>query len=142
MGAQSPKQPHEVDEGQPVLRPGDIYSIPLDHPVIVISREELNRGDYVLVVPVTSGKFESRKDLENCVPFSPGEFGFEKHCVAQAEMVSWLFKTDLDLEHGRMGRLTDEALGEVVEAVGYVMGAKCRLNPPEKTEAQSPAAMG
>ena len=46
------------------------------HPVIVVSREELNRGHYALVVVCTSARFATRSKLANCVPFQAGEFGF------------------------------------------------------------------
>lgn len=42
------------------------------HPVIIVSRENLNRGRYALVVVCTSARFSVRKDLPNCVPFRAG----------------------------------------------------------------------
>jgi mRNA-degrading endonuclease toxin of MazEF toxin-antitoxin module len=56
-----------------MIRPGEIYMADFGpagpHPVIVISRESLNRGRYALVVPCTSSPFEARSKLNNCVPF-------------------------------------------------------------------------
>jgi mRNA-degrading endonuclease toxin of MazEF toxin-antitoxin module len=46
------------------------------HPVIVVSREELNRGRYALAVVCTSARFAVRGKLSNCVPFQAGDFGF------------------------------------------------------------------
>jgi mRNA-degrading endonuclease toxin of MazEF toxin-antitoxin module len=38
-------------------------------PVIVVSREELNRGRYALAVVCTSARFAVRSKLSNCPPF-------------------------------------------------------------------------
>lgn len=46
------------------------------HPVIVVSREDLNRGHYALVVVCTSFSFPVRSRLPSCVPFWAGKFGF------------------------------------------------------------------
>ncbi len=71
-----------------MIRPGEIYMADFGpagpHPVIVTSRETLNRGHYALVVPCTSSRFAVRSTLANCVPFHAGEFGFTADCVAEA----------------------------------------------------------
>jgi mRNA-degrading endonuclease toxin of MazEF toxin-antitoxin module len=48
------------------------------HPVIVVSREALNRGRYVLAVMITSARFSVRSTLPHCVPIRAGEFGLTK----------------------------------------------------------------
>src|SRR5207249_4455534 len=96
-------------------------------PVIIISREELNRGDYVVAIPLTSARIEERESLGNCVRLRAGEFGLTKDCVAQAEMISFLPKSDLDQMIGPVGRLDRETLQEVIAAVGYVFNADCVL---------------
>ena len=79
-----------------MIRPGEIYLADFaeagPHPVIVVSREELNRGHYALVVVCTSARFAVRSQLPNCVPFRAGAFGFTTDCVAQCEN---LFSIDL-----------------------------------------------
>jgi mRNA-degrading endonuclease toxin of MazEF toxin-antitoxin module len=59
-----------------MIRQGDIYAYtdPLipPHPVVVVSREELNRGDRVLAAIVTSAKFAVRAALPNCVAVKAG----------------------------------------------------------------------
>ena len=84
-----------VGTGKPLLitpKPGQIYYADIgadeNHRVVVVSREQLNRGKYVVVVPVTSEGFAVRANLPNCVPFSAGQFGFDKNCVAQAEQIA------------------------------------------------------
>lgn len=94
-------------------------------PVVVVSREEMNRGAYVVVVPFTSAKMGSRRKLANCIPFRAGQFGLTKDCVAQAEAVAQVRKVSIDLSSGALGRLDDEAMRDVIRAVGYVMASEC-----------------
>lgn len=53
------------------LNPGEIYYADYggdpDHRVIVVSREDLNRGSYVIVVPLTSIKVVTRLNLPGYV---------------------------------------------------------------------------
>jgi len=132
MGSKGAKESRQMDGGESVLtfQPGDVYIahlIPKDRPVIIISREELNRGDYVVAIPLTSARIEERESLGNCVRLRAGEFGLTKDCVAQAEMISFLPKSDLDQMIGPVGRLDRETLQEVIAAVGYVFNADCVL---------------
>jgi mRNA-degrading endonuclease toxin of MazEF toxin-antitoxin module len=95
------------------------------HPVIVLSREELNRGRYALVVVCTSARFAFRGKLPNCVPFQAGDFGFTAACVAQCENLLSIDKAQLDLADGPRGVLDDAALRQVIKAIGYVMESDC-----------------
>jgi mRNA-degrading endonuclease toxin of MazEF toxin-antitoxin module len=62
-----------------MIRPGEIFLADFEemepHPVVVVSREELNRGNWVVAVLITSKRFEERSKQPNCVPFRAGEFG-------------------------------------------------------------------
>ncbi len=111
------------------MGPGEIYSADFPeagpHPVIVVSREDLNRGYYALVVVCTSARFAVRRDLPSCVPFQAGQFGFTVSCVAQCENVLSIEKRQLDLDAGPIGVLDDVALREVVKAIGYVIESDC-----------------
>lgn len=73
------------------MEPGEIYLADFPeagpHPVFVVSREELNRGHYALVVVCTSARFAVRSQLASCVPFHAGQFGFAADCVAQCENI-------------------------------------------------------
>jgi mRNA-degrading endonuclease toxin of MazEF toxin-antitoxin module len=95
------------------------------HPVIVISRESLNRGSYVLVVPCTSSRFAVRSKLASCVPFLAGEFGFTVDCVAQCENMLSIDLMQLDLQAGPRGVVDDKRLRDVVKAIGYVIESDC-----------------
>jgi mRNA-degrading endonuclease toxin of MazEF toxin-antitoxin module len=95
------------------------------HPVIVVSREELNRGRYALVVVCTSARFAVRSKLPNCVPFRAGQFGFTADCVAQCENQLSIDKAQIDLMGGPIGMLDDLALRDVVKAIGHVIESDC-----------------
>jgi len=111
-----------------VIRPGEIYMADFPqaglHPVIVISREELNRGHYAVVVVCTSARFALRSTLPNCVPFKAGRFGFTAECVAQCENVLSLEKSQMDLANP-IGVLDDAAMRDVIRAIGYVFDSDC-----------------
>ncbi|MCH7812890.1 MAG: hypothetical protein IID40_02600, partial [Planctomycetes bacterium] len=101
--------------------PGEIYKafIPGIHYVIIVSREKLNRGKYVLVVPVTSQDYAFRSTLPNCVPFRRGEFCFTDDCVAQAENTTLLEQgEDIDFAAGCQGELDGEAMTKIIHAIG------------------------
>jgi mRNA-degrading endonuclease toxin of MazEF toxin-antitoxin module len=112
------------------MEPGEIYLADFPeagpHPVIVVSREELNRGDYALVVVCTSARFAVRSQLASCVPFRAGRFGFTTDCVAQCENILSIEKRRLDrAAAGRIGVLDEMAWRDVVKAIGYVVGSDC-----------------
>lgn len=112
-----------------MIEPGEVYIADFPeagpHPVIVVSRESLNRGRYALVVVCTSSRFEVRSQLPSCVPFRAGQFGFTTNCVAQCENILSIDKAQLDTSAGPIGVLDAMALREVIKAVGYVIGSDC-----------------
>jgi mRNA-degrading endonuclease toxin of MazEF toxin-antitoxin module len=111
------------------MEPGEIYTADFGgagpHPVIVVSRGELNRGNYALVVVCTSARFAVRSTLPNCVPFRAGEFGFTADCVAQCENMLSIDKAQIDLTVGPTGVLDDAALRDVIKAIGNVIESDC-----------------
>ncbi len=111
-------------------RAGEIYwwdaGDELDRrPAAVVSPQELNRGNNVVIVPFTSRKFSVRSTLPNCVSFRAGTFGLDKDCVAQAENITVAGTTELDLERGPLGVVDGEAMRNLVRAIGYVISAEC-----------------
>jgi mRNA-degrading endonuclease toxin of MazEF toxin-antitoxin module len=109
------------------MEPGEVYLADLaeagPHPVIVVSREDLNRGHYAVVVVCTSARFAVRSRLPNCVPFRASQFGFTIDCVAQCENVLSIDKAQLD--DGPIGKLDERALRDVIKAIGYVIESDC-----------------
>jgi mRNA-degrading endonuclease toxin of MazEF toxin-antitoxin module len=112
-----------------MIKPGEIYLADFPqagrHPVIIVSREDLNRGNYALAVVCTSARVTVRRTLPNCVPFQAGHFGFTTDCVAQCENILSIEKAQIDLASGPVGVLDDIALRDVIQAIGYVMDSDC-----------------
>jgi len=115
-----------------MINPGEVYSADLDaagpRPIIVVSREELNRGNYLLAVPCTSRRFALRKNLPNCVPFLAGQFGFTADCVAQCELLTPVRIADVHVAAGPLGVLDEPALRSVIKAIGHVVDSDCEPN--------------
>jgi mRNA-degrading endonuclease toxin of MazEF toxin-antitoxin module len=111
------------------MEPGEIYNADFPeagpHPVIVVSREDLNRGYYAMVVVCTSSRFALRSQLPNCVPFKAGQFGFMTNCVAQCENILSIDKKQLDVNAGPIGVLDESSLRDIVKAIGYVLQSDC-----------------
>lgn len=112
-----------------MVSPGEIYWANLPEaarrPVVIVSRSSLNRGNQVLVIPLTTAKLELRRHLPNCVPFAVGEFGLPKACVAQAEKLTTLNLVDMDLNDAQIGQLDEQRLRDLIRAVGHVLDADC-----------------
>jgi mRNA-degrading endonuclease toxin of MazEF toxin-antitoxin module len=111
-----------------MIRQGEVYLAATEsgnRPVIIVSRAELNRGRWVVAVPVTSAHFDTRSALPHCVPFETGEFGLTKDCVAQAEAITYIASSDLDLDAGAIGSLGEIRLRDLIKAAGNMMGSNC-----------------
>jgi mRNA-degrading endonuclease toxin of MazEF toxin-antitoxin module len=111
-----------------MIRPGEIYLVDTDagkRPAVVVSREELNRGRWVVAVLITSTHFAVRSALPHCVPFRAGEFGLTRDCVAQAETITFLDSSDLDLDAGPIGVLDERRIRDLIRAIGNLMGSEC-----------------
>lgn len=109
-----------------MIKPGEIYWASLDvgrHKVLVVSREDLNRGDKILVALITSQKFAPRSQLPNCVPLYAGTFGMTTNCVVQCENVFPAFVSDLDASPDAV--LDETTLRDVIRAIGNVLDADC-----------------
>jgi mRNA-degrading endonuclease toxin of MazEF toxin-antitoxin module len=109
--------------------PGDVLlratkSTELDEArrVIVVSASKLNRGDYVVVVPVTSSEFERRRHISNNVPFEANPPLFNRDCVAQAEGISVIKKIYL---RDKVGQISDEQMRDVIRAIAEVIDSEC-----------------
>ncbi len=89
-------------------------------PVVVVSRNALNRGSVVTVVPFTSSGLLVRRKLPNYVLFRAGEFGLPRDCVAQCEAIGQIEVALLD-----PGTLDDPAMRSVINAIGNVLDADC-----------------
>ncbi len=93
------------------------------HPVIVLSREPLNRGRDYLAVFCTSAHFDARRKLPNCIPFRAGRFGFSVDCVAQCDNILTVDRSILD--GGPIGVLDELTMRMIIKAIGYVIESDC-----------------
>ncbi len=89
-----------------------------ERPAIVASRDELNRGTLILVVPCTSQEAELRAAFPNHVLIQSGTGGLTKDTVAQAQLVqpahvSWFLR--------RLGAVDGDTLSEVLAAIAWVI---------------------
>jgi mRNA-degrading endonuclease toxin of MazEF toxin-antitoxin module len=125
------------------VRPGEIY-LAFDgaggrRAFVVVSREELNRGAYVLAVPFTSRKLDVRRGLPNCVYVPGGSVaGLPDDCVAQAEALTLLRKIDLVQPVRTIGTLGATTMAALIAAVGYVLESECVHGPPAATGPAAP----
>lgn len=114
------------------MRQGQVYWWIADdgkrRPAVVVSREELNTGDYVSVVPFTTRDISVRARFPNCVLFRAGQCGLPRECVAQAEAIQYVLKDELDVEAGPIGILPPEMMRALVMALGHVLDAACEPN--------------
>lgn len=107
-----------------MIEAGDLYWADLGfgrHPILVVSREELNRGNKVVAVVLSTRRLAIR-NFPNVVLFNAGDFGLPKDCVAQAESVGPVLFHEIA---EKIGKVSDDVLRDVIRAVGYVMQADC-----------------
>jgi len=105
-----------------------------DRPVLVVSRDELNRGGRFIAVPFTSQHLETRRSLPNCVLFPKGAFGLWKECVAQADAVTLMEVSELARPQKPIGRVSDVWMKRIIEAISNVVGADLAPPPPEPSD--------
>src|SRR4051794_19806462 len=113
-----------------MISQGEIYSATLPrgqhHFFVVVSREELNRGNQVVAAMITSANFEIRSRFANCVPILGGTFGMRSNCVIQCENLVGLSISKMDSTP--IGRLDSMTMRDVVRALGYLFDADCEPN--------------
>lgn len=112
--------------------PGEIYWMRQgddERPCVIVSRQELNQGDWLTIVPFTTARLEERSHHGNCVAFRRGQFGLEKDCVAQAEQITAIKKYRISSD--RIGQLDTVTFRELVKAVAYVLDVELELGPDE-----------
>jgi mRNA-degrading endonuclease toxin of MazEF toxin-antitoxin module len=112
-----------------MIRPGEIYWADTPpgqrHQVVVVSREDLNRGTKIVTAVITSQKFAMRSRLANCVPLLKGQFGMSADSVVQGETVAPLDVNLIETAAGPTATLDDLTLRDVIKAIGFVMEADC-----------------
>lgn len=105
----------------PIL-PGELYLTDIggahDRRVVVASREDLNRGTFIFVVPFTTGRLAERRRLSNCAEFDAGRYSIvDRPCVAQADALQ---PVRPDLLRGPFDRLSSNDFNRVLAAIAAV----------------------
>ena len=104
---------------------GEIYWLPFGtgkkRPVIVISRDTLNSGHFVVVVPCTRVKVEERKHREDYVFVPARTGGLREDSVVAANEITRISKTEINWQDDKIGRLPAPNLQEVVRAIRFVI---------------------
>jgi mRNA-degrading endonuclease toxin of MazEF toxin-antitoxin module len=95
------------------------------HRALIVSGDEYNQGNHIVIILFTTKK-NHLPQRPSWVRFPADEqFGLDEDCIAQGESLTRAPPRYLG---ERLGRISDEKLGEVVEAIGYVMNASCFLS--------------
>lgn len=72
-------------------QPGEVWLADIfdggRRPVVVVSRESLNRGDVVLCVPLTSSRIAERRAYRNFIFLARGSGGLREDSLAVAQLV-------------------------------------------------------
>lgn len=103
--------------------PGAVYLADVfeggQRPVIIVSREQLNRGTLFLCVPVTSSRVTERRKYANYVFLPAGTGGLREDSVAVAHLVQPVRHSFL-IE--RWGGLPESAFRSVLIALAWSVG--------------------
>ena len=114
---------------------GQIYFLPFGEgkrrPVVIVSRDSLNAGDSILIVPFTSQKLPERRQQAQCVFFEAGKYGLSEDCVAKTDEITRIPKSAIDWSRGVIGRLPNEEMLRIVRAVRYVMRDDDLMHPSQ-----------
>ena len=111
----------EVYRYLPNEKRGPTLDAEYGHRALIVSSNEYNQSNHLLIILFTSQKQE-QKQLPSWVSFPPSaEFGLTKNCVAQGESLTRCPPRYLG---ERLGRINDDKLGEVIEAIGYAMALR------------------
>lgn len=101
-------------------KPGEIWWASFhegwERPALVVSRNELNRGRLVLVVPCTSSQVEERAAYSNHVLLPSGSGGLTKDTIAQTHLIQPIEVSGLER---KFGIVSDEQLAEVLLAIAW-----------------------
>lgn len=112
-----------------MIQPGEIYMADIppgqSYRVVIVSREQLNRGKYVVAALITSQKFVIRSKLANGVPLKAGQFGLSQDSVVQGESAGPVRVARIDLAAGPLAKLDDITFRDVIKAIGYVLDSDC-----------------
>lgn len=102
---------------------GDVWEIDFGEeagvrPAVIVSRNQLNEGDLLLVVPCTSERVQERIAYPNNVFLCQGKGGLPRDSAAQTHLIQPI-RRHYFLR--RLGELNYEELGTVLVALAWVV---------------------
>lgn len=105
------------------MLPGEVHLADVfeggQRPIVIVSREQLNRGTSFLCVPFTSARVAERRRYANYVFVPAGTGGLREDSVAVAHLVQPV-RTESLTE--RWGALPDVTLQRILIAIAWSIG--------------------
>jgi len=102
------------------IAPGEIHLADIfeggTRPVIIVSREQLNRGGLYLAVPVTSARVEERRRYANYVFLPAGAGGLRDDSVAVTHLVQ---PVRSEMLREKWGQLSDALMQQVLVGIAW-----------------------
>jgi mRNA-degrading endonuclease toxin of MazEF toxin-antitoxin module len=90
-------------------------------PIVIVSHNTLNGGHSVVAVPFYSQQLAKRKTQPWCAFFSAGEGGLTVDCVAKADEIALIDKTDIDLAKGLIGAFDPAQMARLEAAIRWAL---------------------
>jgi len=87
-----------------------------ERPSIIVSRNELNRGRLISVVPCTSSRVQERISYPNHVLIPSGTGELTKDTIAQTHLIQ---PVEVSYLERKMGTLNIEQLAEILLAIAW-----------------------
>jgi len=105
---------------------GDVYRLKQDEsgkprPVVIVSRQQMNAGISVVVVPFTTQQMDKRVHQPSFVLFDAGEGGLPERCLAKCGDIGLIKISALQLQIGRLGHLDASQMTRLMEGVKWVL---------------------
>jgi mRNA-degrading endonuclease toxin of MazEF toxin-antitoxin module len=114
----------KLDEvsGAPVVDAnGELVLEVKSRPVIVVSRDTLNGGNYVVVVPCYSQDVDRRSAYQQNVVLERGDGGLPKRCIVRTDQITFVDKKYIDWRNGKIGRLVEAKMVPIVKAIRWMV---------------------
>ena len=100
--------------------PGEVYLADIfergTRPVIIVSREQLNRGGLYLVVPVTSARVEERRRYANYIFLPAGAGGLRDDSVAVTHLIQ---PVRSDMLREKWGQVSQALMQQVLVGIAW-----------------------
>jgi mRNA interferase MazF len=100
--------------------PGEVHLADIfeggTRPVVIVSREELNRGALYLAVPITSSRVDERRRYPNYVYLPSGAGGLRQDSVAVTHLVQ---PVRTEFLRARWGALSEPLLEQVLVGIAW-----------------------